>query len=123
MYFKQRVGLAGENIACGYLQINNYKIINRNFKCNQGEIDIIAFDIEKNELVFFEVKTRTNSKYGLPVEAVGEVKQTHMVKAIKYYLYKNNIYKIPIRIDVIEVCINKTKYQLNHIKRIETKEQ
>ena len=54
---KDNIGFEGENIACNYLESQGYKIIDRNFICNSGEIDIIAK--YKEELVFVEVKTRT----------------------------------------------------------------
>ena len=68
MYYKQTEGKSGEDAAVYYLTNLGYLIICRNFKCMQGEIDIIAKD-GKN-LVFVEVKTRTNTKYGEPKEAV-----------------------------------------------------
>lgn len=79
MYFRQEIGKWGEKLAYQYLEKNNYKVIERNFLCGQGEIDIIAKDITKKELVFFEVKTRSNFKYGNPADAVNEQKQKHMV--------------------------------------------
>lgn len=117
MYFRQEIGKWGENLACQYLEKNNYKIIEQNFLCQQGEIDIIAKDIIKKELVFIEVKTRSNLKYGNPRDAVNRKKQRHMVQAIKYYIYKKKIIDVPIRMDVIEVYI-KQKYEINHIKQI-----
>lgn len=117
MYFRQEIGRWGENLACQYLEENNYKIIERNFLCRQGEIDIIAKDITKNELVFIEIKTRSNLKYGNPADAVNKEKQKHMVEAIRYYLYKNHINNVPIRIDVIEVYIVQD-CKINHIKQI-----
>lgn len=117
MYFRQEIGKWGENLACKYLEENNYKIIERNFLCRQGEIDIIAKDILKSELVFIEVKTRSNFKYGNPAEAVNPEKRKHMIQAIHYYIYKNNIKALPIRIDVLEVYIVQ-KCKINHIKQI-----
>lgn len=116
MFFKQEIGKEGENIATKYLESRNYKIIERNFMCRQGEIDIIALD--KDELVFIEVKTRTSVQYGAPVEAVTNIKQKHMKKAIEYYLYKNFIQDRCIRLDVIEIYLCKNKYRVNHIKQI-----
>ena len=52
MYEKQKVGSEGECLACKYLIKNKYKIIERNFRCRQGEIDIIAYDYDSLELVF-----------------------------------------------------------------------
>lgn len=68
MYYKQIEGKIGEDAATYYLQKLGYLIICRNFKCMQGEIDIIAKDGEN--LVFVEVKTRTSTKYGEAKEAV-----------------------------------------------------
>ena len=118
MYHNQLIGKTGEEIAAEYLLDIGYKIITRNFRCKQGEIDIIAKD--KYELIFIEVKTRTTIKYGKPVEAVNELKQKHIEKVIKYYLIKNKVTNINIRIDVIEVYLkykqNKYAAKINHIK-------
>ena len=73
MYFKQSIGKLGEDIACLYLEKNNYKIIKRNFRCKQGELDIIAFNLKK-ELIFIEVKTRININYGFACECVNKYK-------------------------------------------------
>lgn len=111
-----KFGKLGENLACQYLTTKGYRIIERNFKMRQGEIDIIAID--KEELVFIEVKTRTNYYYGVPIEAVDSKKQKHLLKAVEYYLYKRNLEKEFVRIDVIEIYLYKHKYKINHIKQI-----
>ena len=100
--------------------VNNYKIIKQNFRCKQGEIDIIATDkkSQDNNIVFIEVKTRTNLDFGTPAEAVNQVKKQHIVKTAKYFLYSNNIKYANIRFDAIEVLLNKNKYKINHIKQI-----
>ena len=118
MYFRREIGIWGENLACQYLQKNNYQIVKRNFLCKQGEIDIIAKDINKEELVFIEVKTRANFKYGNPIDAVDKNKQNHMKLAIRYYIYKNHIENTALRIDVIEVYIQKERCKINHIKQV-----
>lgn len=78
MYKRHEIGKLGEDLACKYLQNKGYKILERNFEAKQGEIDIIALD--KEELVFIEVKTRSNILYGKPAEAVNEIKQNHLIK-------------------------------------------
>ena len=108
-------GKFGEDEAVLYLEDLGYEIIVKNFRCMQGEIDIIAKDEE--ELVFVEVKTRTSKKYGEAKEAVGKKKQEHIKKAALYFLYKNNIEEIGIRIDVIEIYIKNDIKQINHIKQ------
>ncbi len=118
MYEKQVIGKYGENLVCKYFEENDYKILDRNFKCNQGEIDIIVFDYSCKEIVFCEVKTRTNFNYGFPSEAVNKIKQKHMISSAKYYLYRNGLENMFVRFDVIEVVINKGRYKLNHLKNV-----
>lgn len=112
----QKLGREGEEYAANYLEQKGYKIIQRNFECKQGEIDIIAKN--KNEYVFIEVKTRQSFKYGMPSESVNERKQKHIWNATKYYLYSHKLEKAYVRIDVIEIYKKKDKFYLNHIKQI-----
>ena len=112
---KQIEGNFGEKQATKYLESLGYEIICNNFKCMQGEIDIIARD--KNEIVFVEVKTRASLRYGNPKEAVDERKLDHIFKAGKYYLYKNHEENKFVRIDVIEVYLRYGDIMINHIKQ------
>ena len=116
MYKRHDTGKRGEDVAVEYLEKQGYKILERNFACKQGEIDIIAIDDKYT--VFFEIKSRTNRKYGLPAEAVNDKKIKHILKTAMYYLYKNNKESTNIRIDVIEIFIEKETYSINHIKQI-----
>jgi len=115
MYFKQKTGKYGEILASIYLEKQNYKILEKNFSCKQGEIDIIAFS-PLNELVFVEVKTRTNLKFGTPSESVTKYKKNHILSSSKYYIFLNNFYNFNIRYDVIEVYLYNSTYKINHIK-------
>lgn len=115
MYINQEIGKLGENIVAQYLKQKGYVILDRNFEARQGEIDIIALD--KDEIVFIEVKTRTSNKFGAPSEAVNKIKQKHMLQTIKYYLYIRNLSEEFVRIDVIEVYIKDNEYKVNHIKQ------
>lgn len=115
MYQRHVTGKNGEEIAEDYLKRLGYKILERNFLCRQGEIDIVALD--KNEIVITEVKTRTSTKYGTPAEAVGFKKQKHLYNTAKYYLYKRNLEEEFVRFDVIEVFIENEKATINHIKK------
>ena len=116
MYLRHEIGKIGEDLATKYLENIGYSIIERNFIAKQGEIDIIAKD--KEELVFIEVKTRTNALYGQPVDAVHRIKQKHLVKTVNYYLYLRNLENKFIRLDVIEVYLKDNTYKINHIKQI-----
>ncbi len=118
MYFRQEIGKWGESLACQYLSKNNYEIMKRNFRCCQGEIDIIARDVTKNEFVFVEVKTRSNLRYGNPSDAVTKLKQKYMRQTAKYYIYKNDLDFQKIRFDMIEVFIQKERAKVNHIEQV-----
>ncbi len=115
MYVSHELGRIGENIIADYITKLGYKVVERNFACNQGEIDIVAKD--KEELVFIEVKTRTDISYGEASEAVTDTKKRHLINSIKYYIYKQKLENQPIRIDVAEVYINKGKVKVNYIKQ------
>lgn len=117
MYVNQERGKMGENLACKYLEEKGYEIIKRNYRCNQGEIDIVAKDNSTNEIVFIEVKTRSNLKYGSPAESVQQEKQKHIVNVAKYYIYRKGIAHLAFRFDVIEVFLNNNNYKLHHIKK------
>lgn len=113
---KREFGKKGEEIAEKYLKSKRYKIICKNFYTRKGEIDIIALK-EKN-LIFIEVKTRTNNKYGTPAMAVNPTKIKHMKFAAKIFLLLNKFNKYDIRFDVIEVVIKNGKCVINHIKQV-----
>lgn len=113
---KKELGNLGEQIASKYLQKNNYEIIERNFYCKQGEIDIIAK--KHKEIIFIEVKTRSNKNFGFPAEAVNTTKKKHIYQTAKYYLYKNKLLEASIRFDVIEVMLENGRFNINHIKQI-----
>ena len=112
--YNKRIGYIGEEIASNYLKKNNYIIIERNYRCKSGEIDIVAK--EKNTIIFIEVKTRTNKKYGMPIDAVNKIKQKHLASAINYYLYNKRVLDSDVRFDVIEVILENSRFSINHIK-------
>lgn len=111
---KQEIGKLGENLATRYLSSAGYKILKRNFRDKYGEVDIIAEC--NNELVFVEVKARTNLKYGRPIDAVTRQKQMHILRTAQYYIFINKLERKKIRFDVIEVYIIDRKYKIKHIK-------
>lgn len=115
-FYKKDLGNMGEEKASNFLIQDGYSILARNFRTNQGEIDIIA---KKNEeYIFIEVKTRTSIKYGEPIEAINKNKKKHIVNASKYFIYKNKLNNKYIRYDIIEVYINKKSQLINHIKNV-----
>ena len=111
--YKRTSGNLGEEAAARLLVSKEYIILERNFRSVCGEIDIIAEN--GGELVFVEVKLRTDESYGHPVEAVNECKQKKIVYTAADYIQKTNNQKQP-RFDVIEVYKHKEKYYLKHYK-------
>ena len=71
-FYKKFLGRAGERLATEFLKKSGLEILQRNYKTHLGEIDVIALD--KDTVVFVEVKTRTNDDYGSPSEAVNNRK-------------------------------------------------
>ena len=116
MYERHIVGKYGEDVAERYLKQKGYNIIEKNFSCRQGEIDLIAQN--KEYIVFVEVKTRSNFLYGKPVDAVGDEKQKHMYNVARYYLYIHGLEQSFVRFDVIEVHIDRGIAKVNHIRQI-----
>lgn len=115
MYKRHEIGKKGEELAVQYLIDNGYKIIERNYECNQGEIDIISK--YKNEIVFIEVKSRTNEIYGKPKDAVNIKKKQHIYNSAEYYIYSKHLENNPVRIDVIEIYKKNNIFKINHIKQ------
>ena len=110
-------GKRGEGTANSYLQAQGYKIIETNWRFSRyGEIDIIALD--KDTLVFIEVKTRTSIAFGHPTEVITPKKLDRMKKLAEIYISKFNSpeYK-NYRVDLIGILTGKTT-EITHIKDI-----
>jgi len=99
----QKLGKLGEDMACIYLADNGFTILNRNWKSYQGEADIVA--IEKDTLVFIEVKTRSQSFTGLPEYAVTVQRRERYEKIALSYLREYNRPSGPVRFDVIAISM------------------
>lgn len=117
--YRCKLGKTGEKKAGAYLKRQGYQILEYNFRTRNGEIDIIAKDGDC--LVFTEVKTRTNTRYGAPAEAVSYFKQRHLWKAAQYYMMRYDT-ELECRFDVIEVLVlQRGLFQttkINHYKNI-----
>jgi putative endonuclease len=97
------LGQQGEEIAAAYLKGLRFKILDRNFRCKGGEVDIIARD--GKTLVFVEVKTRRNLSFGPPQLAVTPFKQRQISKAALTWLAKNKMFGASARFDVISILL------------------
>ena len=108
-------GKKGEELAREYLEKQGYKIIETNKRFSRFcEIDIIALD--KNVLVFCEVKTRKTMVCGSPFEAITKTKYQNIKKGIYFYLQENPVYK-KFRIDAISILLQ-PKLEIKHLKNL-----
>ncbi|MCL1879859.1 MAG: YraN family protein [Actinomycetia bacterium] len=97
------LGRRGEEFACSYLQREGLKILERNWRCDIGEADIIAS--EDGDLVFVEVKTRRNMDSGFPEESVTRKKRQRYEAIAANYLCSLQGSSTRVRFDVIAVLI------------------
>lgn len=107
----------GEEKAAAYLKRRGYKIVGRNCRYRQGELDIVAE--RKDLVVFIEVKTRKNADFGEAREFVTAAKQQRLIAAAQLWMQECNCEKQP-RFDVIEVYSpngdKSINYKINHIE-------
>lgn len=96
-----RTGKKGEDIAVAYLKGEGYQILERNYRCPFGEVDIVAKD--GNTIVFVEVKSRRSERFGDPQVAVGQEKQKKISMISLNYLQEMRIPSDNARFDVVAV--------------------
>jgi len=108
------LGKKGEDLAIARLKALNYKILQRNYTCSLGEMDIIAR--EKDILVFVEVKTRATRDFGGPAAAVNERKQRQLSKVALTYLNQKKLTDIPARFDVVAVELTPASSRIEVIR-------
>ncbi|MDR3118099.1 MAG: YraN family protein [Mediterranea sp.] len=107
------LGEAGEKAATAYLEKLGYRILHRNWRKGHLELDIVATD--GDELVVAEVKTRTDTAYILPQEAVTPQKIRRTVMAANAYLKTFRI-DAPVRFDIISIVGREDNFKIEHIK-------
>ncbi|MGH7874560.1 MAG: YraN family protein [Candidatus Binatia bacterium] len=95
------LGKEGERLAEQYLKHKGYKLVERNYRCAAGELDLIVLD--GRVVVFVEVKTRTGQGFGSPLEAVEFRKQRKMIQAAQYFLSEKRLHQRDARFDVVGI--------------------
>ncbi|MEL6625928.1 MAG: YraN family protein [Bacteroidota bacterium] len=108
------LGKAGEEVAAGFMEAKGYHILDRNYRFQKGEIDLVALRIEPAELVFVEVKTRSSEAWGFPEEAVTASKKKMLFKTVDAYLHEKNMWTVPMRFDIIAINMNNPEDPLIH---------
>ncbi|HET6739985.1 MAG TPA: YraN family protein [Kribbella sp.] len=115
MHTKTAVGQYGEDLAARYLTSNGFSVLERNWRCELGEIDIVAR--EDDTLVICEVKTRRGLNYGTPLEAITYKKLTTLRRLAGRWLQTHQVRAAAIRIDVVAIVFdNNTPPQVDHLR-------
>lgn len=110
---KQQKGRIGEDVAVSYLEKKGYRILQRNYRFEHGEIDIIVED--GNILVFVEVKARRSKEFGEPEDSVTTRKREKIRSTANGYLFENNIDDKECRFDVVAIDYQGNKTEIRHI--------
>jgi putative endonuclease len=114
---KQESGKLGEKLACSALKKKGYRIIETNYRCRQGEIDIVA---RQNDcLVFIEVRTKTGKAFGSPEESVTVQKKQRLVTTAMDYLNSHRDLPENWRIDFVAVDLDPLTNKATRIEIIE----
>jgi putative endonuclease len=114
---KDILGRAGEQAAAKFLESSGFRILDRNWRCADGEIDIVA--VERCVLVVCEVKTRSGAGFGSPLEAVGRVKLRRLRKLAVCWLNAHGVRFDQVRIDVVGLVYEGTGgYTIEHIRGV-----
>lgn len=117
----KRTGDHGEALAADFLEAAGYRILERNYRFERNEVDLVCFEPaaqyeQGGELVFVEVKTRRGTGFGHPEDAVTDEKQRRLIRAAKAYLYETKLEGSPCRFDVVSILLGDGPPDVKHFK-------
>jgi len=107
-------GERGEERAEALLKKNGYRIIERNYRCARGEIDIVARD--GGTIAFVEVKTRSSEAFGSPKYSVDQKKQKKLTEVAEHYIAERGVRETDLRFDVVSITVKDGSYTTELIK-------
>jgi putative endonuclease len=117
MKAKDRLGIDGEDYAAGYLHAAGMEILERNWRCSEGEIDIVALD--GRTLVICEVKTRSGVRFGTPLEAVTRPKARRLRRLAVAWVRAHGLAFDQIRVDVVGVLRTAPgEFSVEHVRGV-----
>jgi len=103
---RSETGALGERIACDFLGENGYQILEKNYRCPNGEIDIVAR--QADTLVFVEVRTKKSRRFGSPEESITPAKMEKLRTLAQYYRQEHENLPLNWRIDVVAIEMEKS---------------
>lgn len=112
---RQKLGRWGEDLAARHLQAAGYAIVERNYRCTAGEMDIVTR--LGDEWVFVEVKARRGDSYGSPEDAITPAKAARLLRVAESYLQEHGLLELDWRVDLIAVELD-TKGKLLRVEQI-----
>jgi putative endonuclease len=114
---KDELGRRGEDLAARYLEDAGYRLIERNWRCRQGEIDIIARTADT--LIFVEVKTRSSVAFGHPFEAITATKLARLRRLAGAWCAERSVGVARIRLDAIAVIVQRgAQPEIEHLRGV-----
>ena len=114
---KDELGRRGEQAAVEYLEQAGLRILDRNWRCAEGEIDIVA--AERQVLVICEVKTRSSTRYGSPLEAISRSKRARLRRLAIRWLVAHGVLFDEVRIDAIGLIRDESgHFQIEHVRGV-----
>ena len=117
MSAKDDLGREGEQVAADYLERAGLRVLDRNWRCADGEIDIVA--AERQVMVVCEVKTRSGTRFGTPLEAVTRHKQARLRRLAGRWLVAHGVLFDEIRVDAIGVLRSPSgEFTISHARGV-----
>ena len=117
MHPKDVLGRRGEELAAAYLQEAGFRVLDRNYRCPDGEIDIVAADYRT--LVACEVKTRSSLRYGTPIEAVDARKLRRLRRLAVRWAATHGVIFDGLRVDVVGVLKSPDgEFTIEHVRGV-----
>ncbi|MGH2816932.1 MAG: YraN family protein [Actinomycetota bacterium] len=110
---RPELGRRGEDLAVSVFRRLGFEIVQRNYRCRHGEVDLIAR--RGRILVFCEVKTRRTDLWGIPAEAVDHRKQSRLRLLAALWLAEHAVGRVQVRFDVVSVIVRPNRNEITHI--------
>lgn len=115
---RQLLGRLGENLACAYVRRNGWLVLDRNWRCRTGELDLVALD--GSELVICEVRTRRGTRVGTPLESVTPRKIRRLRVLAGQWVQHRRAKPRSLRIDVIGITVDhEGHYDVTHVRGVQ----
>ncbi len=117
MNAKDELGRQGEQVAVEYLERAGLRVLDRNWRCSIGEIDIVA--AERQVMVVCEVKTRSDTRFGTPLEAITRNKRARLRRLASQWLVAHGVLFDEVRIDAIGLVRTPAgEFQIEHVRGV-----